>query len=74
MMRNVLLFGLASTLVAWAGGEDPRRDPAGRPNILAQFTGTLDPETNQLSGDYVMDPEKVIVPGHPLIYRVETAN
>ena len=35
MMREVLLFGLASTLVACVpGGEETHRDPAGKPNIL----------------------------------------
>ena len=35
MVWKVLLFGLASTLVACAsGGEAARQDTAGRPNIL----------------------------------------
>jgi arylsulfatase len=35
MMQRVLLFGLASTLVACGtGGEEAHRDAAGRPNIL----------------------------------------
>ncbi len=35
MMRKVLLFGLASTLVACAsGGEEARRNAPRRPNIL----------------------------------------
>ncbi len=35
MMREVLLFGLVSTLVACtSGSEEVRRGPAGRPNIL----------------------------------------
>ena len=47
---------------------------AGVPNILVTFTGTYDPETGALSGDYSMDNEKTISAGHPLIYRIQKSN
>ena len=50
---------------------DGRGVVAGTSGILVQFTGTFDPQTGQLVGDYAMDPEKLIVPGHPIVYRVE---
>ncbi len=50
---------------------DGRGVVAGTPGVLVQFTGTFDPQTGQLVGDYAMDPEKLIVPGHPIVYRVE---
>ena len=47
---------------------------AGFPNILVQFAGTYDPESGALTGDYTMDPEKLISAGHPLVYRVAAGN
>ena len=42
----------------------------GVPNIRATFTGTFDPATGALDGQYSMDTEKVISSGHPLVYKI----
>jgi len=44
---------------------------AGAPNILNTFVGTLDAATGALDGQYSMDTEKAIDPGHPVVYGVE---
>ena len=44
---------------------------AGAPNILNTFTGTFDAATGALDGQYSMDTEKTIDPGHPVVYGVE---
>jgi hypothetical protein len=44
---------------------------AGVPNVLVQFDGTFDMEAGTLVGTYTMDPEKLIDPGHPLVYGLD---
>lgn len=46
---------------------------AGVPDILVEFAGTWDAETQTLEGTYTIDSEKVIVPGHPVVYEVNVS-
>ena len=43
---------------------------AGVPDILVEFSGTWDEETQTLQGTYTVDSEKIISAGHPVVYDV----
>lgn len=44
---------------------------AGVPIIKVTFEGTYDDQAGTLTGEYSMDTEHIISPGHPIVYTVE---
>ena len=44
---------------------------AGNPNTSVSFSGTFDEQAGTMTGEYSMDTESVISPGHPVVYGLD---